>query len=186
MTTEEKLIKLIKTKGDKKAASELISIYYKDIYTYVFRQIKNQELAKDLTQEIFISVLKSIISFDGSKSSFKTWLYKISSNKIIDYYRSKYYRYTSLVEEIDNYDIVSSYDLEGDFQLKEEVAEVMDIVNTLSSNLQQIFRLKIFADMTFRDIGNLLELSESTVKTRYYSTIRKIQKVLEVNINGQV
>lgn len=185
MITEEKLIKQIKTKGDKNAASELISIYYKDVYTYVFRQIKNQELSKDLTQEIFISVLKSIIAFDRSKSSFKTWLYKISSNKIIDYYRSKYYKYTSLIEEIDSYDLVSNYHLEGEFQLKEEVAEVMDIVNTLSSNLQQIFRLKIFADMTFKDIGNLLELSESTVKTRYYSTIRKIQKALEVNINGE-
>lgn len=53
MQTEQKLIKRIKKKQDKEAANTLISYYYKEIYAYVYRQTGNEELAKDLTQDIF-------------------------------------------------------------------------------------------------------------------------------------
>lgn len=162
-----------------------MQLYYKDIFTYVFRQTQNEELSKDLTQDIFISMLKSIDRFDSKKASFKTWLYKIASNKIIDIYRSTYYKYFTVVEEVDEYTLSYESSLEESLELKEDVNEILDIVRTFNTNNQQIFRLKVFADMTFSDIGSLLEISESTVKTRYYSTIRKIKKLLVVKNNGQ-
>lgn len=58
MQTEQKLIKRIKKKQDKEAANTLISYYYKEIYAYVYRQTGNEELAKDLTQDIFIQILQ--------------------------------------------------------------------------------------------------------------------------------
>lgn len=183
MINEKKLIKLIRNKGDKIAAEEIINYYYKEIYINVFKQINDREIAKDLTQEIFISALKSIGNYEEKKSSFKTWIYKIASNKVIDYYRSKYYKYTTIVEEIEGYDFISSHNIENEFQTKEDVELVMDIVKTLSSNIQQIFRLKVFGDMTFCEIGKLLDISESTVKTRYYSAVRKIKKIVEERCN---
>lgn len=181
---ETKLIKRVKDKGDKRAAGELVQLYYKDIFYYVFKQTKNEELSKDLTQEIFISVLKSMDRFDDKKASFRTWLYKIASNKIIDNYRSAYYKYVTVVDEIEEY--IGSYDqgIEKGLELKEDVEKVLEMVNTFNTNLQQIFRLRIFAELTFKEISVLLDMSESTVKTRYYSTIRKIKKELEVKYNG--
>ncbi|MDZ5253600.1 sigma-70 family RNA polymerase sigma factor [Clostridium sp. LIBA-8841] len=179
---EKKLITLVKKKNDKRAAGELVKSYYKEIFAYVFRQTSNEELSKDLTQEIFISMLKSIESFDERKASFRTWLYKIASNKIIDNYRSTYYKYVTIVDEIDEGLIGYENELEESFQLKEDVNEILEVLNTLNTDLQQILRLKIFGDMTFGEIASLTEISESTVKTRYYATIRKIKKVLEVKI----
>lgn len=181
---ETKLIKRIKDKGDKKSAGELVQLYYKDIFYYVFKQTKNEELSKDLTQEIFISVLKSIDRFDDKKASFKTWLYKIASNKIIDNYRSAYYKYVTVVEEIKDYMVGYDQGIEESLELKEDVSEILNTVNTFNTNLQQIFRLKIFGELTFNEIGVLLDMSESTVKTRYYSMIRKVKKELEVKHNG--
>ncbi|WP_331679218.1 MULTISPECIES: RNA polymerase sigma factor [Clostridia] len=182
---EKRLIKLVKNKGNKSAAGDLVQLYYKDIFTYVFRQTQNEELSKDLTQEIFIAMLKSIDRFDDKKASFKTWLYKIASNKIIDSYRSTYYKYVTVVEEVYEDTLVNESGLEESLELKEDINEILDIVKTFNTNYQQIFRLKVFGDMTFSDIGSLLEMSESTVKTRYYSTIRKIKKLLVVKNNGQ-
>lgn len=125
-------------------------------------------------------MLKSIEGFNEEKASFRTWLYKIASNKIIDNYRSAYYKYSTIVDEFDESLVGQENYVEESFEIKERVNEVMEIVNTLNANLQQIFRLKIFGNMTFSEIGALLELSESTVKTRYYTTIKKIKKVLEV------
>lgn len=129
-------------------------------------------------------MLKSINSFDERKGSFKTWLFKISSNKIIDYYRSAYYKHVTVVNEIDINLECRSNEIEEFFLIKEESNKILDIINSFNTSIQQIIRLKIFGDMTFKDISKSLELPESTIKTKYYASIRKIKKIMEDLNNG--
>lgn len=65
MQTDNQLIRRIKKKQDKKAADELIRRYYREIYAFTYRQTGERELALDLTQEIFITVLQGIYAFDA-------------------------------------------------------------------------------------------------------------------------
>ena len=160
----------------------MVQFYYKDIFTYAYKQTRNEELSKDLTQEIFISMLKSIDRFDERKASFRTWLYKIANNKIIDSYRSTYYKYVTVVEEIEE-ELESYPSMEDLFVLKEEANDILDIIGTFQTSIQQILRLKIFGEMTFAEIASLLELPESTIKTKYYATVKKIKKLMEVKHN---
>lgn len=92
MKTDNQLIRKIKKKQDKQAADELIRRYYQEIYAYTYRQTGERELALDLTQEIFITVLRGIYAFDEKKAGFRTWTYRVAANKITDYYRSKSYK----------------------------------------------------------------------------------------------
>ncbi|WP_317312127.1 RNA polymerase sigma factor [Clostridium thermobutyricum] len=181
---EEMLIKLVREKSDKESANKLIKLYYKSIYVYVYKQVSCEELSKDLTQEIFISMLRSIRNFDSSKSSFKTWLYKISSNKIIDYYRSKEYKHTIKITDIEEFEFRDSINIEKEIIQKENLNEILNVVNGFESNIQQIFRLKVFGEMTFKEISELISLSESTVKTKYYSSIKKLKKEVGDKIYG--
>ncbi|NLP47195.1 MAG: sigma-70 family RNA polymerase sigma factor [Epulopiscium sp.] len=180
MDRDIRLIKKIKKKSDRIAANELISKYYKEIYSYVYKQTVNKELSMDLTQEIFISMLKSINSYDEKKASFKTWLYKIATYKLIDYYRSKYYKYNAIAVSMDNFTIYDKEDVEVAIENKEDVERIMNIVNRLDMVGQQVFRLKLFAEYTFLEISNALEIPESTAKTKYYSILKKIRKDFEV------
>lgn len=123
-------------------------------------------------------MIKSIDTYDKKKCSFRTWLYKIASNKIIDYYRSKSYKQIMKLQPIDEIDIKSNFNIEDDFIKSEKIKEILNIVNGFEASFQQIFRLKIFSDMTFKDIGIALDLSESTVKTKYYSLIKKIKSMV--------
>nr|WP_242652021.1 sigma-70 family RNA polymerase sigma factor [Clostridium perfringens] len=75
--------------------------------------------------------------------------------------------------------------MEESFQIKEDAKEILEIINTLNTSIQQILRLKIFGGMTFLEIASLIDMSESTVKTKYYSSIKKIKKILEVKKNEQ-
>lgn len=56
----QSLIKKIQKKQDRRAADELIRLYYKEIYVYVFKQLSAKETAMDVTQEIFLSMLQTI------------------------------------------------------------------------------------------------------------------------------
>ena len=82
------------------------------------------ELSLDLTQEIFISVLKSIQNYDSKKASFRTWLYKLASNRLVDYYRSKSYKICTIVQSIEDYDFEDDYDMTVSLEYKEDFEKV--------------------------------------------------------------
>ena len=77
---ERKWIREIQRRGSREAADRLIRVYYDEIY----RQTGNKEDAMDLTQSIFIAVLRAIPSYQPEKASFRTWIYRIAANKVID------------------------------------------------------------------------------------------------------
>ena len=189
MQTEQKLIKRIKKKQDKEAANTLISYYYKEIYAYVYRQTGNEELAKDLTQDIFIQILQKIAMFDHKKASFRTWIYRIASNKIYDHYRSKTHRLSLKREPIDmtdeNMELQNSNlglaikDLSELIVNKELIEKIMEIVSLYKQEWQEIFYMKCFEERTFPDISQTLNISENTVKSRFYKMIRQIKSEVD-------
>lgn len=75
--------------------------YYDEIYIFVLRQIDDEDAALDLTQDIFIAVLQSISAYKREVASFRTWLYRIATNKIIDYRK----RYLPIIVEIEDVDV---------------------------------------------------------------------------------
>lgn len=184
MENEKKWIKRIKVKSDRTAANELVKKYYKEIYAFVYKQTLNKELALDVTQEIFTSMLQTIQSFDEKKASFRTWLYKISTYRIVDYYRSKYYKTTRMNVPMEDINFPENSDFTSSLEYRQDVERVMDIVNTLDVRTQHIFRFKLFAEYTFSEIAVQLQLPESTIKTNYYTTIRKIKRLFMEEDNG--
>lgn len=182
MDRDLKLIKQIKKKGNEAAANELVSHYYREIYHYVFKQTLDQEQSRDLTQEIFINMLQGLHQFEGKRASFRTWLYKIATYKLVDYFRSKYYKFRNLSDSLDTIEIREQEDFTESLLYKEEFSAVMEIVNGLETSHQQIFRLKLFGEYTFQEIAASLQIPESTVKTKYYRSLKFVRN--GVNDNG--
>ncbi|MBN8191836.1 RNA polymerase sigma factor [Bacillus sp. NTK074B] len=183
MNIEERWIKRIKKGGSQDAANELISKYYREMYGFVYKQTMDSELSYDLTQEIFISALKSIGNYDAKKASFRTWLYKVASNRVVDYFRSRNYQYRKLTEPLEGKDLEEKGELTIRLEYKEEVEQVVETVSKLDTGMQQIVRLKLFGEYTLKEIANLLEIPLSTVKTRYYAGIKLIKKEMEVHLH---
>ena len=170
----KKWIKQIKRNPDKKAANALVKHYYREILGYVFNRSHHKEIAMDITQEIFVSMLQSIEKFDEQKSSFRTWLYTIASRRIADYYRSTAYK-SSLLEDSD-LALLEREKFEPALEKSMEINEISEFVNTLDCERRKIFRLKVFEDCTFSKIAEMTGLPESTVKTSFYATQKLIRK----------
>ncbi|MDF1509070.1 RNA polymerase sigma factor [Robertmurraya sp. DFI.2.37] len=179
MEEDVKLIEKVKKRGSETAANQLVSKYYREIYQYVFKQTLDQEQSYDLTQEIFINMLQGLHQFEGSRASFRTWLYKIATYKVVDYFRSKYYKTHRLSIDITDMDFAINEDFTLNLEHVEEVATILEIVHQLETSLQQIFRLKLFADCTFQEIAAILNIPESTVKTKYYRCLKFVRKKVE-------
>jgi RNA polymerase sigma-70 factor (ECF subfamily) len=174
---EIRLIKRIQRNGDRNAANELIRQYYDAIYGFVRKQIRDADFALDLTQEIFVSCLRTIARYDHKKdTSFKTWLYKIASNKVVDYYRSRTYKETVKTLSIDEAEPISETDFTLKFDDADFTERVCEYVGTLPPDTQKIFMLHIFGERTFAEIAGIVGLPEGSVKSRYYRLINQLRK----------
>lgn len=182
---EAKLIRRIQRKGDRVAADELVSHYYREIYAFVYRQFPHREQALDLTQDIFVSMLRSIGSFEGTRSSLRTWLYRIATNRIIDHFRSRAHRDAKLTNPLEGLEFSTNEDFTLELEQRAEINEVLELLRTFEWRAQEIVRLKLFAEQTFAEIAQIMSLPDSTVKTQYYATVRKIKQKFEEERNEQ-
>jgi len=168
-------IKRIKQSADKRSANALVSHYFDEIYGYVFKRVSSEEIAMDVTQEIFVNMLQSIDNYDGGKSSFRTWLYHIAKRRIADYYRSKDYQEDRLVDVADDAtdSLVSKLE---DAQNVAELSEITDFIDGLDPKCREIFKLKIFKGYTFSGISQIVNMPESTVKASFYATQKLVKE----------
>lgn len=171
-----RLIKRIVSRGDKKAAEELVGAYYREIYAFAYRQTQERESAMDLTQDVFMSVLETLRFYDPSKASFRTWLYHAAANKAVDLYRSAAFRhevssdfpFEELPEE--------TADFEAFFETVEKTAETQRALSVLSVEQQKLVRLKVFGGLTFTELSPIFGKPESTLKSAYYAALQKMKK----------
>ena len=169
---ELKWIRKIKLFGSKKEAEYLVRSYYDEIYRYVYRQLSGNNDIYDLTQEIFISMLHSIKTYKKEQASFRTWLYHIATNKVIDYRRRK----TPQTITLDEIDITNENDFIRQIEQSELLLKIERYVSCFPPTVQQIYRLHVYGDFTFVQIALSLNIPEATVKSHYYRLQKKVKK----------
>lgn len=148
--------------------------FYKNNYNLVYRIcfsiLKDKENSEDITQNVFVKILKMPIEKLPSKYE-SSWLYTVSKNEALQYIRSKK-------------NDTSEEELESVKSNNNEIEDIIDdasyneIVKNLNKKQQQIISLKIVSDFTFREIGQIMCMPTATVQWHYYSSIRYLKLAL--------
>ena len=175
MNEELRLIRKIQKNGDRTAADTLIRNYYDEIFRFIRKQTSDEETALDLTQDIFISLLKTMRRYDPKKGAgFRTWLYKIATDKTIDYFRSRAARISETLS-LEDVEPIDETGFTRQIESQDFAERVCDYVNQFSPDTQKIFRLHIFGGYTFAEIAESMQMAEGSVKSKYYRLINKIR-----------
>ncbi|WP_130808144.1 RNA polymerase sigma factor [Senegalia massiliensis] len=176
MPTDEELIEEI-NKGSQAAMEVLVKKYYKSIFSYIYRKIGDYHISYDLTQEVFIKMMKSINKYEG-RGKFNNWILKIAVNHCNDYYKSKTFknrtRETQLEDRMsENNDKV--WDL-----LKKKIERnlVKKEILRLPDYQKDVLILRYYHDMKLKEIADITESKESTVKSRLRQGTCKLKKNL--------
>ncbi|MDN3451690.1 RNA polymerase sigma factor [Planococcus sp. APC 3906] len=185
MEIEKRWIRRVQRSAHEDSANQLVKHYYKEVFAFVYKQVVDEQTSLDLTQEIFVRMLQSITGFDTRKASFRTWLYRIASNHCVDYFRSKSYRTSVKTGYIEEEDLESAENILQQITQKEQVQELQASLALCDHTAQHIVRYKLYLDQTFAEIAVTLQLPESTIKTKYYKTIRFIRKEMEEKRYGK-
>jgi len=169
------------THQDPRFFEALYHKYYNQVFRFVYTRTKDKELTADLTADVFLKAMVNLKSYKFQGTPFIAWLIRISLNEIAQYYRKNS---KSRVVVIESEKIV--------FFLKEidsqPHAENMEMVAKLLEHLEpdevSMIELRIFETRPFKEIGDILGITENNAKVRFYRIIDKLKKVYEEKYNG--
>jgi|UniRef100_A0A7V3VUK8 RNA polymerase sigma-70 factor (ECF subfamily) len=153
--------------GDEKAFDELFERYKEAIYSVCYRFVRNEEDARDLTQDTFIKIYRNIKSFNG-KSKFFTWIYRIAVNTCISFRRK------SRNEEEFNNSI--SKEPERNIPLKKAID---DALSKLPSRQRMTFILRHYEGYTFEEISEIMGISTGAAKANHFQAVKKLRIYLK-------
>ncbi len=155
--------------GDKQAFNRLVLLYQDRIYNLVFNDLKNTEEAKDITQDVFITVHRSIGSLKEI-SKFKSWLYQIAINHCRNRYKSlkrKGYFSSYSIDDPDSFLQLSSGETpEIDNERRDTVELVRNTISNMPEQDREIIMLRDIQELSYDEISSILDLPLGTVKSR--------------------
>jgi len=161
--------------GDPGAFGELYGKYAGMILRYLYARVHDQEGAQDLTQEVFVRVIKGIGGFEyRGEKSFLGWLYTIANNVLIGQARRKRAISTPLD---DNIEVVDPRGQEAVLSIYDRVS-LQQAIGQLTQDQQQVLTLKFFADMTNGEIATTIGRSEGAVKALQHRALQSLQQIL--------
>lgn len=173
--------------GDVVSFDEIVRRYSTPIYAFILRMVGRPEDADDLTQDVFVQVLKSLPSAKP-ELPFRPWIYVIARNKCLDHLKRRKALNFSALSTTDTDDRAEERVQDGQ-PLPEDLAETADLrdilhqaIGGLPARYRAVVALRYSTDLTFAEIGVVLDLPENTVKTHF----QRAKAMLRTALRGRV
>ena len=175
--------------GDEKSLEVLIKKYLKPVFGFAYGFVNNMAEAEDITQEVFVKIWKNIKKFD-KKKNFKIWIFSIAKNTAIDFLRKKK---PVLFSEFENDAGKNLFidKLVDPAPLPSEIFDRIGLEKMVSESLtkippkfRQVLLMHYNMQFNFREIAEILEESENTVRSRHRRALIMLRQVVIRPENG--
>lgn len=174
--------------GDRSAQGKLVQLWYKRIYNFSYKYFFDHDLAMEVSQKTFISMHRSIVGLQDV-ARFKPWLYTIAVNFCREELRRRKSSRAVSLEELKpgEGEVSQSWETSRgrrenpERQLRQ--SELSDLLQNclleLSEEQRVVVIMKEYEGLKFREIAEVLNVSENTVKSRMYYGLDGLKKILE-------
>jgi len=169
------ILKSLKTGGSEDSMRTLYRTYGPELYGFAVSALGDRGQAEELVQEVFTRVWRHAESFDPERASFRTWLYGIARNAIIDLKRRQAVRPALAAHEVDTEQGVEDDSFEHAL-VRWQVAAALE---RLTPEHRQVIRLAHFQGLTLREIAERTGIPLGTVKSRTSYALRGLRLALE-------
>ncbi|WP_138753946.1 RNA polymerase sigma factor [Paenibacillus sinopodophylli] len=147
--------------------------YFRDIYLFVLSLSRNEAIAEEITQDTFFKALKSIDSFKGH-CKINVWLCQIAKNTYFSYVeKQKRFELGQVPEP------VNLINIEEAMLDKDNVLRIHRTLRRLNEPYKEVFTLRVFGELSFGQIGDLFEKTESWARVTFYRAKTKMQQALK-------
>lgn len=147
---------------------EIYDLYFKDVYKYAFALCRNESLAEEIAQETFFKALKKIDTFRGECKLY-VWLCQIAKNTYFSYAAQER-------RPVQGLEGPTGESIEDALLEEESALEIHRLLHRLDEPYKEVFSLRVFGNLSFRQIGALFEKTESWARVTYYRAKIRIQE----------
>ena len=183
-TKNKNLIEMLVNKartGDKDALTELYGVFREKIYRYVFFKCGNHADAEDITNEVFLRMIQSIANFQWKGIGFSSWLFKIASNLVIDYYRNKSRRNIESIEKRDyigetNWEQISEF-----LDNRDLFHAIYKDTDDLTGLQKEVVNLRFIGDLSLKETAEAMSKNVNSVKAIQHAAIKKLKEKVQEN-----
>jgi RNA polymerase sigma-70 factor (ECF subfamily) len=168
--------------GEETAWEDLVKIHTRRVYAICYRFTGSNHEAQDLTQEVFLRVFRSLKSFRSGEGSFAVWLSRLARNLLIDHYRrTKLDRVTDSIEA--QLPVLEEKTMAGGrteaLLAGREASEALQAgLQKLSPELREAVILRDLEELEYKEIAQVLNVPEGTVKSRLNRGRAELARVL--------
>lgn len=159
--------------GDSSTFDELMRRYERQIYYKCYQFVRNEDDARDLTQEVFIKAFENLYSFRGD-SSLKTWLYRIAINHCINHASRNVHEFV----ELEEFRGSVSPTVQSRLEEQEKRDQLRRLVNGLPPKQKAIVQMRM-RDLSYEEIAQNTGRAVATVKATVFFAVEKLRKIIE-------
>lgn len=170
--------------GNSNSFSILLDRYQKRVYGFIYSKVHDPNLADDIFQDTFIKVVKNLrLGKYKDEGRFLSWVIRIAHNLIMDHYR-KYKRLPKHESKIENFDVMHRL-AEQNSSIEESMietqihADLSLLIKELPDSQKEVLRMRLFQDMSFKEIGDQTGVSINTALGRMRYAVINLRKMIE-------
>lgn len=171
--------------GDENALAILIKRHQSKIYGFIYSKIADSDLSNDIFQDTFMKVIKTLKSNSyNEEGKFLPWVMRIAHNLIIDHFRNN--KKMPMLRETEEFSIFSiltdnSQTIEGQIITAQIEFDLNRIINELADDQKEVLVMRLYQDLSFKEISELTGVSINTALGRMRYAILNLRKVIEKN-----
>lgn len=174
MELDQELELVTKAKSDIRAFNILYEYYLPKILGYCINRVPRQEIAEDITSEVFLAAVKSIKSFDVKRRiRFGSWLFSVAHNKIVDFYRKN----KKMVNmEIEDHHLIFSEEHDKEIAITEEQEKISKVLSKIKKRYQKIITYKYYTELDNTEIAQELKIKPNNVSVLLHRAMKAFKK----------
>jgi RNA polymerase sigma-70 factor, ECF subfamily len=168
---------VLAAKQDTKHFEVLYNENYESIFRYVYQRMDDKEQAFDITQQVFLKAMVNLHQFQPKGVPFAAWLFRIAQSELSAAYKKGNTLRTINVETSQLQNLLHDADENTSLELEQQV---LKHVKQLSDEELTLIELRYFENRPFKEIAEILNLTESNAKVRVHRIIQKLKTVMKV------
>ena len=163
---------------DEDAFTELYKHFFPRVYNFIYARMKNVDAADDVVSVTFMKVYENLDKYDPHRAAFSTWLFRIASNAMLDYFRRTQSRGEVEWDETFDAPAADYEEPENKALAAEGKAEILKAMDKLNERERRIVELKYFSGIGNKEIAELLGTTANSVGVVLHGALKKLRKYL--------
>lgn len=176
LRTELEWIQLAKRDPEKFAP--LYKKYHEQIFRYIYQRMDDQELAYDITSQVFLKAMKNLHKYEYRGVPFGSWLYRIAKSELYQAFRDRKGQRSISIESVHLSSVMEVFkDEESELNRK----KLLQAISELKEEDVQLIEMRYFEQRAYKEIGEILEITENNAKVKTFRALEKLKQLFNQN-----